>query len=219
MNVLYLILIVVPLFPIVIGITYRGPVETENEDNASTSFVSSVIVANEKYLVDKEESVVTWKCSMVFAEKGGHNGYVSISKGELIIEKGQLVGGKVDVDMNTIADELHNSNNNLINHLKEADFFDAKKFPISTFAITNVALADYDTMNVTGNLTIKGITQEVTFPVRVEVKRKVMNASGKVIIDRTKWDVRYRSGKFFDNLADRAISDNIEFEMKIVAKK
>src|SRR5687767_2922133 len=93
------------------------------------------------YVIDKKESVVTWKCSMVFADKGGHTGYVSISKGELMIEKGQLVGGAVEVDMNTVADEQHGSDNNLIEHLKSADFFEVKKFPTSAFAITKVAAA------------------------------------------------------------------------------
>jgi hypothetical protein len=51
------------------------------------------------------------------------------------------------------------------------------------------------------------------------VKDGIVNANGSVIIDRTKWDVRYRSGTFFDNLADEAISDDIELDMKIVAKK
>ena len=79
------------------------------------------------YVIDKKESVVTWKCSMVFADKGGHTGYVSISKGELMIEKGQLVGGAVEVDMNTVADEHHGSDNDLVEHLKSPDFFDVKK--------------------------------------------------------------------------------------------
>ena len=62
--------------------------------------------ANEKYIIDKKESVVMWKGSMVLADKGAHTGYINISRGELIIEKSQLVGGTVDVDMNTIADAL-----------------------------------------------------------------------------------------------------------------
>jgi len=74
-------------------------------------------------------------------------------------------------------------------------------------------------VNITGNLTIKGITHAVTFPAKVEVKREIVNANGKVIIDRTLWDVHYRSGKFYDNLADKAISDDIEFDMKIVPRK
>ena len=193
--------------------------EKKNEKNASARFVSRRAIANEKYVIDKKESVITWKCSMVFAHKGGHTGYVSIQKGELMTEKGQLVGGAVEVDMNTIADEHHQSDNNLVEHLKSLDFFDVKTFPSAAFGITQVASADGGNINVTGILIIKGITHEVTFPANMEVKGGVVHANGKLTIDRTKWDVRYGSGKFFDCFADKAISDDIEFDMKIVAKK
>lgn len=207
----YLILIITPLFS-----ACRGP--EVKEDNASASFISLRDVANEKYVIDTKESVVTWKCSMVFANKGGHTGYVSLSNGQLILERDQLVGGSVEVDMSTIVDEHQRSDNNLIEHLQSPDFFDVKKFPFSTFAITRVA-PDGENINVTGNLTIKGITHEVTFPAKIESKGRIVHANCKVTIDRAQWDVRYKSGKFFDNLADEAISDTIEFEMKFVAKK
>jgi polyisoprenoid-binding protein YceI len=210
-SLAFLILIIAPLFSV-----YRAPVAKEN---ASARFVTSIPLESGEYVIDTKESVLTWKCSMVYAGKGGHHGYVYISKGGLMIEKNQLVGGSVEVDMNTIEDERHNSDNNLINHLKDPDFFDVKKFPSSTFSITKVSSIDKENIEVSGNLTIKGVTHEVTFPAKVEVKGKTLNANGKLTIDRTKWDVRYRSGKFFDDLADRAISDDVEFEMNIVAKK
>jgi polyisoprenoid-binding protein YceI len=210
----YSVLIIALFFP-----AFLGPVAKENKNNTSSTFVSSIPVGNEKYAIDKFESALTWECSMAFAGKGGHSGYVNISKGELMVEKGQLAGGSVEVDMNTIADEFHRSNNNLINHLKSPDFFDVDKFPISAFTITRVTSSNNENISVTGNLTIKGITHEVTFPAKIEVKDGIVNANGSVIIDRTKWDVRYRSGTFFDNLADEAISDDIELDMKIVAKK
>ncbi len=211
LSITYLILIIAPLFS-----ACRGPEVKENKNNASASFVSSRHVANEKYVIDTKESVVTWKGSTV---EGAHTGYVYISKGELMIESGQLMGGTVEVDMSTIEGDDHRSDNNLIDHLKDPDFFDVKKFPISTFAITKVALADGENINVTGNLTIKGIIHEVTFPAKMEVKNGIVKANGKVVIDRTQWDVRYKSGKFYDNLADETMSDSIEFHMKIVAKK
>lgn len=213
-SLLYSILIIAPLF-----FGCGGPVKEENKNNATASSVSSSDVANEKYGIDKRGSVVTWRGSKVFAPEQAHSGYVYISKGELMIEKGQLVGGAVEIDMNTITDPVHGSDNNLINHLKDPDFFDVKKFPIATFVITRVASVNAENLNVTGNLTIKDITHAVTFPAKIEVKGEIVNATGKVTIDRTKWDVRYNSGKFYDDLADEAISDDIEFDMKIVATR
>jgi len=193
-----------------------GPVKEENKNSATASSLS-LHVGDEKYVViDTKESVVTWKGSNSF---GPHRGYVYISKGELMIENGQLMGGTVEVEMSTIEDESHRSDNNLIKHLKDADFFDVKKFPFSTIAITRVAEINVEDKEITGNLSIKGITQPVTFPVKMEMKDGIVKASGKLVIDRTLWDVRYKSGKFFDNLKDQAIADSIEFNIKIVAKK
>src|ERR1041385_2418505 len=132
-------------------------------------FISSRPI-DEKYVIDRKESVVKWRGSMVLATKGGHAGYVYISKGELMIEENQLVGGTVEVDMSTLADESHGYDNNLVDHLKSPDFFDVKKFPIATFAITKVTSANGENIKITGNLTIKGIAHEVTFPAKIEVK-------------------------------------------------
>jgi polyisoprenoid-binding protein YceI len=126
-----------------------------------------------------------------------------------MIENGQLVGGTVEVDMSTIEGDDHRSDNNLIKHLKDADFFDVTRFPLSTIAITRVESTNDENKKVTGNLTIKGITHPVTFPVKMEMKDGIVKASGKLVIDRTLWDVRYKSGKFFDNLKDQAIADYI----------
>jgi polyisoprenoid-binding protein YceI len=213
-SLIYLIFIITPLFS-----AYRGPIVKENETNAQVSFVSLRHVANEKYVIDNKESVVTWKGSMAFADNGKHIGYVYLSKGELIIEKGQLVGGRVEIDMHSIEYKDKEHTNSPVMHLKSADFFHVVEFPISTFVITRVASVSDENIKVTGNLTIKGITQAVTFPAKMEVKNGIVNANGKVTIDRTQWGIRYKSGKFYDNLADEAVSDDIEFDMKIVAKK
>jgi polyisoprenoid-binding protein YceI len=204
----YLILIITPFF-----FGCGEPVKEENKNNSQASSLS-LHVGDEKYVViDTKESVVAWKGSNRTA------GYVYVSKGELMIENGQLMGGTVEVDMNTIENKSHKSDNNFINHLKDPDFFDVKKFPFSTIAITKAESINGENINVTGNLTIKGITHPVTFPAEIEVKGAIVNATGKLIIDRTLWGVRYKSGKFFDNLKDQAIADSIEFNIKIVAKK
>lgn len=211
LSITYFILMIAPLF-----FGCGGPVTGENKNKAPASSLS-LHVGNEKYFIlDMKESVVAWTGSSVH---GKHEGYAYISKGELMIENGQLMGGTVEVAMNTIENGSHRSDNNLINHLKGPDFFDVEKFPFSTIAITRVAPINVEDKEITGNLTIKGITHPVTFPARIEVKGGIVKASGKLVIDRTLWDVRYKSGKFFDILKDQAIADSIEFNIKIVAKK
>jgi polyisoprenoid-binding protein YceI len=210
LSTAYLILISAPLF-----FGCRGPVKEENKNYAPASSLS-LHKGNEKYVViDTKESVVAWKGSSVH---GAHTGYVYISKGELMIQNGEFMGATVEVDMSTIEGDDHKSDNNLIEHLKGADFFDVKIFPFSTITITKVTSINED-KEITADLTIKGITHPVTFPVKMEMKDGIVKASGKLVIDRTEWNVRYNSGKFYDNLADGTISDSIEFQIEIVAKK
>lgn len=195
--------------------------EAAKEETKTQTPVSTLSLheGDEKYaVIDKTKSVVTWKGWNVF-NSNSHNGYVYPSKGELLIENGQVISGVVEVDMNTIEDDKHGRKNNLVNHLKDTDFFDVKKFPVATIAITSVVPVDGVHKNVTGNLTIKGITHPVTFPANINVAHGVVKASGKLIIDRTNWNVRYKSGKFYDNLANETMSDSIEFHMMIVAGK
>ncbi|MEI9919919.1 MAG: YceI family protein [Bacteroidota bacterium] len=198
-SILYSILIIAPLL--------------------SASFAPSRHVTEERYALDKKESIVIWKGSMQFVPANAHVGNVYVSQGQLIFDKDRLVGGAIEIDMNTITDPVHGSDNDLIRHMKSPDFFDAAKFPISTFTITRVASTKDEKINVTGDLTIKGITHEVTFPASIKVKDGIANAEGKLIFDRTKWDVRYNSAKFFSSLADETISDDIELSVKIVARK
>lgn len=204
------ILIIAPLF-----IGCGGPIKGQNKSNAPKDSLS-LHEGNEKYFpIDTKKSVVTWKGSGVH---GAHTGYVYISKGELMMENGELMGGALQVDMSTIEDDDHRSDNNLIEHLKDSDFFDVKIFRFSTITITKVTSMKED-KEVTGDLNIKGITHPVTFPVKMEMKDGIVKADARLVIDRTKWNVRYNSGKFFDNLADQTISDSIEFQAKIIAKK
>ena len=214
LSITYLILIIASLF-----FSCRGPAKEENKNNASASSLSLGLVASEKYIIDTKETVLTWEGSMVFGFEEEHIGYVYTSKGELMIEKGQLVGGTVEIDMNTIEYKDKENKNTPVHHLKSPDYFDVKKFPISTFSIAKVASDVRGNIKVTGNLTVRGITNPVTFPAKIEVKDGIVKANGKVVIDRTQWGIRYRSGKFYDNLADQAVSDDIEIHMKIVAKK
>src|SRR5688572_11107367 len=94
LSITYLILIIAPFF-----LGCGGPVKEENKNNASASSLSLHAGDENYFIIDMKESVVTWKGSSV---EGAHTGYVYISKGELMIENGQLMGGTVEVDMSTI---------------------------------------------------------------------------------------------------------------------
>lgn len=155
---------------------------------------------------------------MLFDIDEEHVGYIHLSKGELMIENGQLMGGTAEIDMHSIEYKDKASKNTPVKHLKSPDYFDVEKFPVSTIAITRIESLRGHTI-VKGDLTIKGVTHPVIFPARMEVQDGIVKANGKLIIDRTNWGIRYRSGKFYDNLADQTVSDDIELHIKIVARK
>ncbi|MES2731620.1 MAG: two-component regulator propeller domain-containing protein [Bacteroidota bacterium] len=193
-----------------------------------------------KYIIDTKQSVVIWKGSMLLGAwqgtmllgDGSGTGDVDILKGELLIENRHLVGGAVEVDMNTIEQKFDDQRQ----YNKFPEFFDIKKFPVSTFAITkvetlndgkvpgrngNMTIEGVASIKVTGNLTIEGITKAVTFPATMLFKdgmdgTVVMN--GTLILDRTDWGID-SSEKHFDKSGDGTISDDVKLFMKIVAKK
>ncbi|MEL6590748.1 MAG: YceI family protein [Bacteroidota bacterium] len=69
-----------------------------------------------------------------------------------------------------------------------------------------------------GNLTIKGISQEISFPAMVNITDNALTAKASFTIDRTMWNIRYGSGKFFDDLGDKVIYDDIELSLDLNAK-
>jgi polyisoprenoid-binding protein YceI len=142
--------------------------------------------------------------------------------GELHNNHGRF-GGKFIIDMNsiTVTDLTGEKKGKLEGHLKSDDFFGVKNHPTSTFEISSLApLAGVTpgspNFNVTGKLTIKGITNDISFPAVVRFDGPNMTATGEVKVDRSKYDVRYGSKSFFADIGDKAIYD--EFVLKLDIK-
>jgi polyisoprenoid-binding protein YceI len=167
--------------------------------------------------LDLKESRVRWVGKKV---TGQHNGTIQVKSGEIHTKGDALTGGKFEIDMTTIAvEDLTNSKQNakLTNHLKSNDFFAVSQYPTAVFQITEVKPGPEGRFDVTGNLTVKGITNPVSFPVKVETAGGKAKATGTFTLDRTKWDVRYGSGKFFKGLGDKLIHDDFEISFDVAA--
>ena len=172
------------------------------------------------FKIDAKASKVEWE-----AEKttGKHSGIITIASGDIANNHGQL-GGKVVLDMTTITvtDLEGDKKGKLETHLKSEDFFSVQKFPTSTFEISTVTprsgvAAGEPNFNVTGKLTIKGITNEVTFPALIRFEGKKMTTKADVKVDRTKYDIKYRSKTFIEDIGDKAIADEFLIRLDIVA--
>ena len=126
----------------------------------------------------------------------------------------------MEFDMNSVTNvDLTDKewNDKLVGHLKSEDFFGVAKFPRSKFEITKVILTSGENYNVTGNLTIKGITHETTFPAVIKINEKTIITVAKITVDRTKYDIKYGSASIFQDIGDKAISDNFDLDIHIIA--
>jgi polyisoprenoid-binding protein YceI len=159
----------------------------------------------DKKEIKSENSKVVWKGYKV---TGSHEGIISIKSGHLNFDKDILIGGSFEIDMSTITvtDLEGEYKGKLEGHLKSDDFFGVEKFPSATLYFTKIKSVGKNSYEVTGNITIKGKTETVSF--NVSVYGSKANVSLK--IDRTKFDVRYGSTSFFDGLKDKAIYDEFD---------
>ncbi|SMD34976.1 Polyisoprenoid-binding protein YceI [Reichenbachiella faecimaris] len=177
------------------------------------------VETNTTYETNVSESSVVWTATKVVS--GGHTGTVKIAKGSLEIEGSELKGGSFEIDMTSIAntDIEGEWRAKLEGHLKSDDFFAVETYKTAAFKITDVKSTAKGKYNVTGDLTIKGKTESVTFPTELTVKGNKATATAKITIDRTKYDVRYGSPSFFDDLGDKAISNEFTLDISLIATK
>lgn len=174
------------------------------------AFVASSFTILTEKPVDVTNSKITWKGHKV---TGTHDGHITLQKGALKFDdKNQLTGGSFIMDMPTltVTDLEGEMKGNLEAHLKSDDFFSTEKHTTATFVITNVSGKD-GKYKVTGDLTIKGITNPNTFDMVVSGN----TAKADLKVDRTKYDIKFRSASFFDNLKDKAIYDNFDLNVNL----
>ncbi len=184
---------------------------------------SAVLAAETKeeksaFDIDTKASKITWNAKKV---SGEHTGNVSLNGGKVWVEKSAVVGANINMDMNSIScTDLTDAewNKKLVGHLKSDDFFSVEKHPEASFEITSVKKGSNGDHMVNGKLTIKGISNDISFPAKVNLSNGVVKANGTAKLDRTKWDIRYGSGKFFEGLGDKMIYDEFDITFDITAK-
>jgi polyisoprenoid-binding protein YceI len=145
---------------------------------------------------------------------GEHGGTINIKEGNLIFKGNNLTGGTVIVDMTSmVATDLKpgQGKENLEGHLKSADFFGTEKYPTSKIVFKKVVSKGKNTYTVSADLSIKEKTNPVTFDIIINGNK----ATTALKVDRTKFDIKYGSGSFFDNLGDKAISDDFELNVTL----
>ncbi len=161
-----------------------------------------------------------------------HTGMIKIAGGEINMEGENMVAGSFHVDMNSIAltgslKDNEEKSKRLIGHLRSDDFFAVDSFPTTKFDITRVVAMEGDSVKAThmisGNLTIRGITKNISFPAMVMMHDQKLHIKAETFtIDRTEWNVMYDSeswiGEITEATKEKLIDHNIELDFDLMAQ-
>lgn len=165
-----------------------------------------------EYRVDTENSSLGWSARRVVGNS--HKGTVGITSGSMIVDNTTVVSGEFTVDMNTITES--NNNERFLTHIRSDDFFGIAQYPTARFVLATVIPASGENAyEVTGDLTIRDKTNTITFPATLTEVNGDMTVKAAFAIDRTRWDIVYDSGSVFLQLGDRAIRDEIMFDLNV----
>jgi len=151
---------------------------------------------------------------------GAHNGTISVKEGSLTFNDDLLTGGQFTIDTTSInildvTDPATNAQ--FAGHLASEDFFNSKQYPEAVLVITASAPKGNGVYHIDGDLTIKDLTHPITFDAQIENNADTITASGKIVIDRTKYGMKFRSGNFFKDLGDTLIYNEFELNVTITA--
>lgn len=201
-------------------------VACQNDDGSSTSGDKLKVdkenfAGSADFTVDTRMSTVGWKGTQNISNKT-HTGNIKLKDGVLKVKDGQLVGGKVSIDMSTlnVTDLQGEYKGKLEGHLKSDDFFGVETYPTAIFEIADITPVDTiggATHMIGGNLTIRDITKSVYFPTQVRIIGDAVLATTLPFeINRTDWGVNYNAG-ILGTIKDEIIEDEVGLTLKVRA--
>ncbi|WP_027381707.1 YceI family protein [Chryseobacterium daeguense] len=170
------------------------------------------------FKVNNANSIIEWTGRKV---TGTHNGTIAVKEGNFTFEESKLASGKFIIDTKSIKIldiEDAETNAQFAGHLASADFFNSDHFPEAIFEIIHAEPGDSNLYNVTGNLSIKGITHQTQTALQIVMTGNIAIIDSKIVVDRTKFDIKFRSGNFFTNLGDTLIYNNFDLNVHLVAQ-
>jgi polyisoprenoid-binding protein YceI len=214
------------LFLGIIALTFTLSACTNGEQNSvneSANFSNEqedgeeISIESGTYNVNVDASSLEWLGERIVGSS--HSGSVDIKSGNFIVEDNKISSGEFVLDMTSISDS--EGSERLESHLKSEDFFMVNEYPEAKLLINSSNIISSNSneelvLEVSADLTIKGITNPVDFTTTIKEENDILLANSEFSIDRTKWDIKYDSGNFFQDLGDRAIKDDIYFNINIV---
>lgn len=175
--------------------------------------------AQQTWKADAAASKIEWNGKKVLGE---HYGTINLKEGWLSKKGDAVTGGEFVVDMTTLVDidiKDEGTRAKLEGHLKSDDFFGVSKYPLSKLVIKGESKVSNGTVSLKGDLTIKDKTNPVEFTAKESVSGDVVTYTATLVVDRTLYDIKYGSGKFFTDIGDKAIYDEFTLTVNLVVKK
>ncbi|MDP6400837.1 MAG: YceI family protein [Candidatus Marinimicrobia bacterium] len=189
----------------------KKPAEGSNQSNNATI----PIIREGNYTVNVDSSTIKWTGKEITTDS--HYGTLGLKQGAVEVSTAGIVSGNVVVDMNSIQclDMTGRGKTKLEGHLRSDDFFGVQSFPEAALSFTSLSAETSGEIHFTGDLTIKNITHPITFSGLIHQSGNNYSATINFSFDRTLYDVKYRSGKYFKDLGDKLILDDIDISAKI----
>ena len=185
-------------------------------DNQQIKTTKTSIINKGDYIVNKDLSTIKWTGKEITTKS--HYGILDLKEGSIYVNNDGIISGKVVIDMNSIncLDMSGRGKNRLEGHLRSDDFFGVNSYPEANLIFTSWSVNNLGKILYKGDLTIKNITHPITFSGSVKKIDIGYRSTINLSFDRTLYEIKFRSGKYFQNLGDKLILDNIDIRAEIV---
>ena len=191
--------------------------EKSSKKKINTSFPKPTLsLSSGDYVMDNDNSSIKWTGRELSTKS--HYGSLQMKNGSLTVNTDGTVNGIIKIDMTTIdcEDLQGRSKASLERHLRSDDFFSVESHPIATLTFKSEGgIGAGNKLAFNGDLEIKGISHPISFESELKSVDPKVSALVDMTFDRSKYNVRFRSGTFFQNLGDKLIYDDIEISVDI----
>ena len=194
--------------------------ETAKDVKISTDNLKKISPEKGIYSVVVDESELLWIGKEISTKI--HTGTLDLTGGTVQVDNNNNINGSVTISMSSInvTDLQGRAKEMLEGHLRSSDFFDVEIHPEATLTFESKSFNQVkNQISFEGQLTIKDISNSIVFDATLLEATPYLKAKGILSFDRSKFNVRFRSGSFFENLGDKLILDDIDINIKLVTKK
>ena len=178
----------------------------------------SLLIPSAIFNIEDKKSTIKWRGTK--STGSYHEGLILVENSFINAKDNKITGGQININMNSITCtdiEDSQSNQYLIDHLKNDDFFSVDKFPNAYLTIVSIEYEKNNNYLIKADLKIKNETHPIEFIANIQINKNAAIATGKIEIDRSKYGIKYKSKTWYPDIGDRFINDIFELYFNLVA--